>query len=102
VRFIDCKNEGMLLQPLGWCYAGCAVNHERNVCEEQDRIYVVRTSNNRVIMSDELYCCLLPQCEALCTCRSGFPIATIISKNERHHGESWTVNHLYSRCWCVC
>jgi len=29
-----------------------------------------------VIMACELYCCLLPQCEALRTCRSGFPIAT--------------------------
>ena len=27
-------------------------------------IYVARTSNNRVIMACELYCCLLPQCEA--------------------------------------
>ena len=27
-------------------------------------------------MACELYCCLLPQCEALRTCRSGFPIAT--------------------------
>ena len=30
----------------------------------------------RVIMACELYCCLLPQCEALRICRSGFPIAT--------------------------
>jgi len=29
-----------------------------------------------VISSGDLYCCLLPRCEALCTCRSGFPIAT--------------------------
>jgi len=36
---------------------------------------VARTSNNRVIMACELYCCLLPQCEALCICCSGFPIA---------------------------
>ena len=28
-------------------------------------------------MAYELYCCLLPQCEALRTCSSGFPIATI-------------------------
>ena len=28
-------------------------------------IYVARTSNNRVIMACELYCCLLTQCEAL-------------------------------------
>jgi len=31
----------------------------------------------RVIMACELYCCLLPQCEALRICRSGFPIATV-------------------------
>jgi len=28
-------------------------------------------------MACELYCCLLPQCEALRICRSGFPIATL-------------------------
>jgi len=39
-------------------------------------IYVARTSNNRVMMACELYYCLLPRCEALRTCRSGFPIAT--------------------------
>jgi len=30
-----------------------------------------------VIMACELYCCLLPQCEALRICRSGFSIATL-------------------------
>jgi len=35
-------------------------------------IYVARTSNNRVISLGDLYCCLLPQCEALHICRSGF------------------------------
>ena len=35
-------------------------------------IYVARTSNNRVIMACEHYCCLLPKCEALCTCRLDF------------------------------
>ena len=30
-----------------------------------------------VIMACDLYCCLLPQCEALRTCRAGFPIATL-------------------------
>jgi len=29
----------------------------------------------RVFSSGDLYCCLLPQFEALHTCRSGFPIA---------------------------
>jgi len=32
----------------------------------------VLTATTTVISSDELYCCLLPQCEALCTCHSGF------------------------------
>jgi len=42
-------------------------------------IYVAQTSNNRVIAACYLYSCLLPQREALRTCRSGFPIATIES-----------------------
>ena len=41
-------------------------------------IYVARTSNNRVIMACELYCCLLPQCKASRICRSGFSIATYV------------------------
>jgi len=46
------------------------------MCAKNNNIYVSRTSNNRVIMACELYCCLLPQCEALRTCRSVFPFAT--------------------------
>jgi len=38
-------------------------------------MYVAQTSNNRVILSGDLYCWLVPQCEALRTCHSGFPIA---------------------------
>jgi len=34
-----------------------------------------------VIMACELYCCLLPQCEALRICRSGFPITSRPSQN---------------------
>jgi len=41
-------------------------------------IYVARTSNNGVIVECDLYCCLLPQCEAFRTIRSGFPIATTL------------------------
>ena len=67
----------MLLPPLLWRCAECAVHHERNVREEQHYIYVARTSNNRVIAARELYCCLLPQCEVLRACRSGFPIAIL-------------------------
>ena len=53
----------------------CVVHHERDVREEQHHIYVARTSNNRVISSGGLYCCLLPQREALRIFCSGFPIA---------------------------
>ena len=45
-------------------------------------IYVARTSNNRVISSGD--CCLVPQCEALRTCRSGFPIATAPTADARN------------------
>jgi len=64
-----------LLQTLRWRCVEWAVHHERNVRGEQYHTYVARTSNNRVISSGDLYCCLLPQCEALRTCRSNFPIA---------------------------
>jgi len=67
----------MLLQPLWWCCVKCVVHHERDVREEQHHTYVAQTSNNRVIMACELYCCLLPQCEALRICRSRFSIATV-------------------------
>jgi len=80
IGVVRCKKERMLLQPLRWCCVDCMIHHERDVSEEQKYMYVARTSNNRVISSGDLYCCLLPQCEALRTCRSGFPIATEYSK----------------------
>ena len=47
------------------------------ICVKNNTImYAVRTTNNRVILSGDLYCCLLPQCEALRIWRSGFLIAT--------------------------
>jgi len=58
-----------LLQPLRWRCIKCVIHHEWDLCEEQQYVYVARTSNNRVIMACELYCCLLPQCKALRTCR---------------------------------
>jgi len=68
------------LQPLRWRCVKCVIHHERDVREEQHHTYMWReqASNNRVIMACELYCCLLPQCEALRTCRSGFPMATVV------------------------
>jgi len=48
------------------------------MCVKNNTImYVALTSNNRVISSGDFYCCLLPRCEALRICRSGFPIATL-------------------------
>ena len=77
IGVVRCKNEGILLQPLRWC---CVVWFERDVHEEQKYMYVPQTSNDIVISSGDLYCCLVPQCEALRTCRSGFPIATVAFK----------------------
>jgi len=74
---VRCKKEGMLLQPLRCRCVECVNHRERDVREEQHHIHVARTSSNRVIAVHDLYCCLLPQSEALCTCRSGFPIATL-------------------------
>jgi len=44
--------------------------------KKNSHIYLARKGYNRVIIACDLYCCLLLQCEALRTCRSGFPIAT--------------------------
>jgi len=58
------------------------------VHEEKRYICVARTSSNRVIAVRDLYFCLLPQCEALRACRSGFPIATTLIHDKRAAG--WT------------
>jgi len=75
---VHCKKEGMLLQPLQWHCIECVIDQTINgMYTKNIYINVARTSNNRVILSGDLYCCLLPQCEALRICRSGFPIATL-------------------------
>ena len=48
----------------------------RMCMKNNTHIYVAQTRNNREIAVHDLYCYLLPQCEALCTWRSGFLIAT--------------------------
>jgi len=45
-------------------------------------IYAARASNNKRHCEHDLYCCLLPRCEALRTCRSGFPIATVTTTRD--------------------
>jgi len=44
------------------------------VCVKNNTII---SSNSKKDCKHDLYCCLLPRCEALRTCRSGFPIATL-------------------------
>ena len=48
----------------------CVKNKNMYVWSEQAII--------REIATHDLYCCLLSRCEALCTCRSGFPIASLL------------------------
>ena len=52
-------------------------SRKRQVIMRKGKSTIVRTSNYRVITACDLYCCLLPQREALRTCRSGFPIAIV-------------------------
>jgi len=76
IGVVHCKKEG--------CYCNLSVGLALKVrfttngmcARRSTQIYVARTSNNRVISSGDLYCCLLPQCEALRTCHSSFLIAT--------------------------
>ena len=65
------------MQPLRWCCVECVIHHERDVREEQKYIFVVRASKSERDCEHDLCCCLLPRCEALRTCRSGFPITTL-------------------------
>ena len=64
-----------------YCYnlsVGAALNARfttNGTCAKSNtHIYIARKNNNRVIVACDLYHCLLPQCEALRTCRSGFLI----------------------------
>jgi len=61
-------------------------------------LYVLAVTT-RVISSGDLYCCLLPQCEALCTCRSGFPIATLLQCACIGHFHSLTLTLDLSDLW---
>jgi len=74
----------LLLCPCWCCNLSAGVTlHVRftanGMCAKNNiHINVVRTSNNRVTSSGDLCCCLLPQCEALRTCRTSFPIASLV------------------------
>jgi len=43
----------------------------------------------------DLYCCLLPRCEALRTCRSGFPIATVLQNKDKSYKYGRYVSPVY-------
>jgi len=78
-----CAEERNLL-PIFWFCCNLSIGVALNLrfttngmCAKNNiAIYMARTSTNGVIAMHDLYCCLLSQCEALCTCRSGFPLAT--------------------------
>jgi len=52
----------------------------------------ITTSIRREIATHDLYCCLLPWCEALRTCRSGFPIATGLTARQKYFAEVFIGN----------
>jgi len=54
------------------------------MCVKNNTIYMSREQAIiREIATHDPYCCLLPRCQALRTCRSRFPIATI-SRDRKH------------------
>ena len=72
-----------VIERRGYCFnlsTGVALNGQFTMngmwVKNNTHIYVAQTSNNRVISSGHLYCCLLPQCKAFRTCCLGFPITT--------------------------
>ena len=68
-----------VLQPLRWRCVECVLHHERDVREEQKYIYMWRKQAIiREIAMYALHCCLLPQCEVLRTCRSGFRLQQLL------------------------
>ena len=73
------KRRDVVATSLCWRCVECVIHYKWDVHEEKHHIYVAQTSNNRVIAVHDLYCCLLSQCEALRTCRSGFS-----DRNSRH------------------
>ena len=98
IGVVCCKKEGMLLQPLRWCCIDCVIHHEQRMCVKNNTImYVERASNRKRDCKHDLYCCLLPRCEALCICRSGFPIATLSASNNL---QEKVPSHLLAQMCC--
>jgi len=116
VRFIV-KRRGCCCNHSAGVALKCAVRHEWNLHKEKHYICMARTSNNRVIVVCDLYCCWLPQCETWRACCSGFPIATVghsrfkftlVSSNQ-HRCKALLREHTYEgaylktkRPWACC
>ena len=61
--------------------------------------YVARASNSKRDCEHDLYCYLLPQCETLCTCRSGFPIASLSSGHVLGSIDRWPLEEGIRFCF---
>ena len=60
-----------------------------NACEPGEQLIVLANGDDESdLSSGDHCCCLLPRCEALHTCRSGFPIATPAPL-----GRTWYLSH---------
>jgi len=57
-----------MLQPLAQCGVECVIHHELVCMKINTHIIYVALTSKRDCCKWSLFCCLLPQCEALCTC----------------------------------
>ena len=92
----------LLLQLLRWHCVECVIHHARDEREEQHHTYMWR--EQAIIewsLACELYCCLLPQGEALRICRAGFLIATSDKETSRCHRFA-LLALLWKRIWIQC
>jgi len=65
-------------------------------------LYVVQTSNNRVSMACDFYCCLLPQCGALHSWHLGLQFATQWeSCGEHFFIETWMFQECFCKVWTM-
>ena len=74
----------VVLQTLRWCCVDCVIHHEQDVREEQHHTYMWR---EQAIIEWSWHL----TCEALRICRSGFPIATVVSN------PSWGLSYVHNK-----
>ena len=76
INLVRCKKEGCCCNLSGGVALMVWFTTNGMCVKNNTIIYVARASNRKRDCEHDLYCYLLPQCEPLRTCRSGFPIAT--------------------------